>query len=87
MKDVSLGKQKWVTIAGNKIGKNQHIYGVDWALRIPPEKDSLPPHPELGIQETAKSNSLMKRVWKQTNSFAEMFIHLLKRVDMVDLCS
>lgn len=54
---------------------------------MPPEKDSLPPHPELGIQETAKSNSLMKRIWKQTNSFAEMFIHLLKRVDMVDLCS
>ena len=60
------GVQKWVTIAGNKIGKNQHIYGVEWALRIPPEKDNLPLHPELGIQETTTSNSLMKRVWKQT---------------------
>ena len=48
-------------------------------------KDYLPPHPELGIQGTTKSNSLIKRVWKQINNFAGMFIYLLKRVGMVDL--
>ena len=34
MKDVSLGEQNWVTIAGNNIRQDQHICGVECALRI-----------------------------------------------------
>lgn len=63
MKDVSLGEQKWVTIAGNKIRQDQHIYGVECALRILRGK-TIYLCPELGIQGTTKSNSLIKRVWK-----------------------
>lgn len=79
MKDVSLGTKNGLQSQEIKSERTNMFMKLNEPWEVSQERPYLPLHPELCIQGTTKSNSLIKRVWKQIDNFAGTFISLLKR--------
>ena len=79
MKDVSLGTKNGLQLQEIKSERTNMFMESNEQLDVSRERLYLPLHPELCIQGTTKSNSLIKRVWKQIDNFAGTFISSLGR--------